>query len=217
MSLQANVAVDIATPESAPDWRGADARVGELIAQARAGDGEAFGILYSEHVHRVQAYARRLAAHEHAAQDLVSEAFARTWQQLRNGQGPTRAFLAYVRAAVLNLHLSQLRHEQRLRWVEDIEDAAMSNPALAARIFEESPEYLVMEQLLNERMKLALATLPDRWQLVIVWVYIEGRPYREVAADLGLTDEAARQLARRARVGMRKALADGVDEDWAAA
>lgn len=206
-----------ATPESGAEPLGTDARVGQLVADARAGDVEAFGILYSEHVHRVQAYARRLASHEHAAQDLVSEAFVRTWQQLRAGNGPTTAFLAYVRAAVLNLHLSHLRHEQRLRWVEDIESAAMSNPALAARIVEQSPDHLVLEQLLNQQMKHALATLPERWQLVIVWVYIEDRPYREVAADLGLTVEAARQLARRARVGMRKALADGFDEDWAAA
>lgn len=194
-----------------------EASVGQLIVAARAGDVDAFAALYAGHVHRVRSYARRLAAHEQAADDLVAEAFARTWEQLRAGQGPTTAFMGYVRAAVLNLHLSHLRREQRLDWVEDIEDAAMANPELAARITEQSPEHLVIEQLFNDRMKEALATLPQRWQQVIVLVYIEDRPYPEIAEQLNLSVAATRQLARRARTGMRNALAARSDDEWAVA
>lgn len=193
--------------EGQPDQVDVDASVGRLIVDARAGDADAFAALYALHVHRVRGYARRLAAHEHAAEDLVSEAFARTWEQLRAGRGPTTAFMGYLRAAVLNLHLGHLRREQRFDWVEDIEDSAMADPDLAARIAEHSPEHLVLEQLFNDRMKEALATLPQRWQLVLVLVYIENRPYPEIADQLNLTVVATRQLARRARVGMRAALA----------
>ena len=149
----------------------------------------------------------RLALHEQAAEDLVAEAFARTWEQLRAGAGPTTAFMGYLRAVVLHLHLRQLRRDQRFHWVEDVEGAAMADPELAARIAEHSPEHLVLEQLFNARIKEALATLPGRWQRVLVMVYIEDRPYAQIADDLDLSVDATRQLARRARAGMREALA----------
>jgi RNA polymerase sigma factor (sigma-70 family) len=104
-----------------------------------------------------------------------------------------------------------------LDWVEDVEDAAMANPELAARIAEQSPEQLVLEQLFNDRMKEALATLPQRWQQVIVLVYIENRPYPEIADQLNLSVAATRQLARRARIGMRNALAARSGDEWAVA
>lgn len=108
----------------------------------------------------------------------------------------------------MNLHLGRLRRDKHLTWVADIQDAAMANPELAARIAEESPEGQVLDKLLNARMREALATLPYRWQQVIVMAYIEGRPYREIASRLDLSVDASRQLARRARGGMRQSLAD---------
>ena len=195
--------------------------VGPLVARARAGDAEAFSVLYQRHRRGVRLYARRLAPHHHHADDLVAEAFTRTWAQLRAGRGPTSGFVAYVRATVLHLHLSYLRREQRISWVQDIDQSAMANPELAARIAERSPEDQVLEQvvgeLFNERMKEALATLPPRWQQVLVMVYIENRPYQEIADLLGLNPVAVRQLGVRARAGMRRALEALTEQDYGAA
>jgi RNA polymerase sigma factor (sigma-70 family) len=189
--------------------------VEELVESARNGDSGAFAVLYADHVGQVRRYARRLVVHDRV-EDLVAEAFARTWEQLVAGGGPRVAFMGYLRAVVLHLHLTRLRADQNLRWVADIEDSAMADPELAARILEDSPEHLVLERLFNERMKEALATLPDRWQRVLVMVYIENLPYREVAEHLETTVGAARQLSRRARAGMRKALSELADEEAAA-
>lgn len=179
--------------------------VPQLISDARAGDASAFAELYAGHVDQVRSYARRLVPAA-AVEDVVAEAFASTWEQLVAGGGPQFAFMGYLRATVMHLHLGQLRRDRLLTWVADIDDAAMANPQLAARIAEESPEHLVLEQLLNARMKEALATLPDRWQLIIVMVYVEGRPYAQIASQLDLSVGATRQLARRAWVGLRAAI-----------
>lgn len=202
-----------------PSSRGAerDSPVGQLILQCRAGDADAFTSLYHHHVGRIRAYARRLARHEQAADDLVAEAFARTWEQLRAGRGPDLAFMGYLRAVVLNLHLHHLRVDQGLEWISDIETAALANPDLAARVIEQSPEHLVLDQLFNSHLKQALASLPHRWQQALVMVYIENHPYAHVASQLGLSVEATRQLARRARLGMRHALATLIEDDDAVA
>ncbi|NYG08638.1 RNA polymerase sigma factor (sigma-70 family) [Phycicoccus badiiscoriae] len=178
----------------------------QLIAQCRSGDRQAFSVLYERHVMPLRRYARRLASHEYAAEDLVAEAFARTWEQLCAGRGPDLAFMGYLRAVVLRLHLDHLRLQRSLIWVPDVEGAALADPDLTARIIEQTPEHLVLERLFNEHMKRALATLPQRWQSVLVLVYVENQPYAEVAAQLGLSVAGTRQLARRARLGMRQAL-----------
>jgi RNA polymerase sigma factor (sigma-70 family) len=177
-----------------------------LVAAARAGDDEAFATLYARHSRVIAAYAGRLAE-EHTAADLAAEAFARTWQQLQAGQGPREAFVPYVRAVVRNLHLSQLRRDGRHEWVADIEEAVMMQPERVARLVESSPEGVVLEQLANEEMLEALRSLPQRWQDVIVMVYVEGQPYADVARHFELNLVATRQLAHRARMGMRRALA----------
>jgi RNA polymerase sigma factor (sigma-70 family) len=199
--------LDVTAATEAPWKPGGDDDLAAVIERARDGDDTAFAELYARHVHTVRGYARRLADHEHAAEDLTAEAFTRTWEQLRAGAGPRTAFMAYVRAIVMNLHLRQLRRDARLSWVHDVEDAALADPERAARIAESSPEHLVLDRLLNDRIRHALATLPHHWQLVLVMVYVEGRPFKEVGAHLQLSAEASRQLAVRARRGMREALA----------
>lgn len=188
-----------------------------LIAAARAGDRDAFAQLYQGHLGAVQRYARRLASHDQAADDLVAESFTRTWEQLRAGRGPETAFMGYMRATVLHLHLRQLKDDPRYFWVADIETAAMANPDLAATIVADSPEHLVLEQLLNDQMKRALAALPRRSSQILVMVYIENHPYSRVAEQLGVSVDAARQLALRARARMRTTLAALAAENQASA
>lgn len=55
--------------------------------------------------------------------------------------------------------------------------------------------------------------LPRRWQEVLVAVYADGLPYKEVSALLKVSEPGARQLARRARLHMRAKLADLSPED----
>jgi RNA polymerase sigma-70 factor, ECF subfamily len=178
-----------------------------LLDAARAADAQAFGRLYADYVAWVRRYAVRLTGDRARADDLVSEAFARTWAQLAAGRGPRNgAFAAYLRATVLNLHLSQLKRDRNLRWVADVETAAIADPELAARIVGAGPEDVVLTRLLNATLRRALATLHPRWQFVLVAVYLENQPYPWVAARLGLSVDATHHLAQRARAGMRKAL-----------
>jgi RNA polymerase sigma-70 factor (ECF subfamily) len=177
-----------------------------LVHLARSGDREAFALLYASHVGLIRRYARRLAWDEQAADDLVADAFLRTWLQLLGGRGPEQGFGAYVRAAVLNIHLNQLAQRRRLRLVADIEVAGAADPALAARLVEHSPEDLVILGHLTARINEALLSLHPRWRAVLVLIYLEDRPYADVAASLGLTVSATQQLSLRARAGFRRAL-----------
>jgi RNA polymerase sigma factor (sigma-70 family) len=177
-----------------------------LILLARDGDRTAFGHLYAANVVAIQQYARRLVWHEQAADDLVAEAFLRTWIQLLAGGGPDRFFRAYVRTAVLNLHVTHLHRSERLDLVPDVEVAVVVAPGIATRFLAASPEDVVMVSVVHARLMEALLMLPQRWQTVLVMVYLEDVPYTDVSGTLGLTVDATRHLSMRARAGFRRAL-----------
>lgn len=193
-----------------------DASDDDLLARARHGDTAAYGTLFQRHAPAVRAYALRLTDAA-TADDLTADAFIRTWQQLRTGAGPSRAFLAYLRVAVRNAHISRLRRDGDLTWVADIEDAAAMNPVLYAKLVENSPEDQVLEQLLNRALLDALHRLPRRWQEVLVMVYLHDLSYETVAARMNLTAPATRQLAQRARQGIRAELGRAITRHPAAA
>jgi RNA polymerase sigma factor (sigma-70 family) len=157
--------------------------------------------LYGLYLHHVRRYARQLA-HADSVEDLVAEAFTRTWAQLRAGAGPDRFFAAYLRAAVLHLHLRQRRRDRHLEWVPDLE----ADAEVTARVATYSGDALANTRMLSSQLSDALATLPHRWRQVLVMAHVENRPYTEIAALLGLSPSACRQLAHRARMGLRQAL-----------
>lgn len=66
----------------------------------------------------------------------------------------------------------------------------------------------MLQQLFTGDMLRALGTLSVRHQQALIMVYIENRPYPQVASTLGLSIPGARKLAHLARQGMRDALTE---------
>src|SRR3954447_11541421 len=95
------------TSEDAPD----EPTDAELIAATRGGDAAAFGQLWDRHVEAARRLARRLAGNPADADDLVSEAFTKVLASLRAGNGPDRAFRAYLLASVRNLRCDKARRD----------------------------------------------------------------------------------------------------------
>ena len=178
-----------------------------LLAASRAGNSTAFAALYKTHHRAAARYARRLIGTSHA-EDLVAEAFTRIWHQLSEGRGPHSAVMPYLRATLLNLHIRQLRREHLYVWVDDVHSAAVADAEVMARLAELNPEAIVLQQLFTGEMMRALETLPARYQQALIMVYIENRPYPQVASKLGLSIPGTRKLAHRARQRMREALTE---------
>src|SRR4051794_23386487 len=93
----------------------------ELLNRVRAGDSEAYGLLYRRHWDA----ARRLGAvlvRGTEAEDLAAEAFARVLATLRSGGGPQAAFRPYLLAAVRNAFYDRVRRTARVEPTGSIED-----------------------------------------------------------------------------------------------
>ena len=118
--------------------------------------------------------------------DLVQEALMRTLRKgpLTNLDNP----LAFLRKTIVNLAANQRRSLSRKR------------KALRRLSFEESkwPSYPADIE--------AILDLSPRQRAILYLVEVEDAPYAEAAEQLGMTTEAARMMANRARKRARAAL-----------
>ncbi|MGM1060279.1 sigma-70 family RNA polymerase sigma factor [Saccharothrix sp. Mg75] len=178
----------------------------ELIDAVRGGELRAYGQLYERHATAARTFARQLSRSAVEADDLVSEAFARVLDVLRDGRGPDSAFRAYLFTAIRHTAYDRHRREKRVELADDVSAVA---PEATVVPFHD-PAVATLERSLATR---AFASLPERWQTVLWQTVIEGQSHAEVAPLLGLTANGVSALAYRAREGLKKAYLQAHLED----
>jgi RNA polymerase sigma factor (sigma-70 family) len=179
----------------------------ELISRVRGGDVDAYGELFSRHVDAATRLARTLAGSADA-DDLVSESFVKVLNVLLGGGGPDIAFRAYLLTAVRRLHVDKVRATRRATPTDDL------TPYDAGVPFKDT----VISGFEGGAAARAFASLPERWQMVLWHLEVEGQKPADVAPLLGMSANSVSALAYRAREGLRQAFlqmhtADLVDEN----
>ena len=166
----------------------------ELISRVRGGDVAAYGELFTRHEDAATRLARQLVRGPDA-DDLVSEAFAKVLSVLQGGGGPDVAFRAYLLTAVRRLHVDRIRAGQRLQTTDDLTpfDPGVPFQDTAVAGFE------------SGAAAKAFASLPERWQLVLWHLEVEGQKPADIAPLLGMSANSVSALAYRAREGLRQA------------
>ncbi|HET7355829.1 MAG TPA: sigma-70 family RNA polymerase sigma factor [Nocardioidaceae bacterium] len=166
----------------------------ELISRVRGGDVAAYGELFSRHVQAATRLARQLVRGPDA-DDLVSDAFAKVLGVLQAGGGPDVAFRAYLLTAVRRLQVDRVRAGSRLQTSDDMSqfDPGIPFQDTAVSGFE------------SGAAARAFASLPERWQLVLWHLEVEGQKPADIAPLLGMSPNSVSALAYRAREGLRQA------------
>lgn len=159
--------------------RGAsDDALAALVAQARAGDERAFGVLYERFARAVHGVLVASVPPEDAA-DLVQEVFLEAWRSLgtlREAErvGPWLAAMARHRAA---------RHHARARRMQPLAD--------------EPPARAEADEASDERLLAHLRALPEAYREALALRLVEGLGGPAIAAALGRSPGAVRvHLAR---------------------
>jgi RNA polymerase sigma-70 factor (ECF subfamily) len=168
-----------------------------------AGDSAAERALYDAHVDRVYRLAYRLAGDADLAQDFTQETFVRAFGKLREFQGRS-AFATWLHAITVSVSLNALRKVKKLREREVAIDDA---PSLYSNRREAEPD-------LKQRLKTAIAALPEHYRAVFVMYDMEGFTHEEIGTALGVPVGTSKARLSRAREKLREQLADFAGE-WA--
>ncbi|MGN8025191.1 sigma-70 family RNA polymerase sigma factor [Microbacterium sp. 22242] len=165
----------------------------DLVLRSRSGDADAFAELWRRHYAAGISVARSITS-TFDADDLVQEAFARIYQAIQKGGGPTGSFRAYLFTSIRNTAAGWGRARR--------EAPADELDALADPSSTEEAANDALDQSLSAQ---AFRSLPARWQEVLWYSEIEQLKPAEIAPLLGMTAGATSQLAFRAREGLREA------------
>jgi RNA polymerase sigma factor (sigma-70 family) len=176
----------------------ADSSDAELISAVRAGDTESYGQLFGRHRDAANRLARQLVPGPDA-DDLVAEASIRVLVVLQAGKGPDESFRAYLLTSIRRLHIDRIRASKRVRSTDDESelDRAVEFVDPATMRFEKSAAAA------------AFSSLPERWQLVLWHLDVEGQKPADIAPLLGMSANSVSALAYRAREGLRQAYLQG--------
>jgi RNA polymerase sigma factor (sigma-70 family) len=174
----------------------------ELWAQAAAGSGEAFGVLFDRHSRAVYNHCFRLTASWTAAEDLTSTVFLQAWrhrQRLRLHGDSCRAWLlAVANNAVRQEHRTLRRRLALVRKLPPPDVVADPAEGVVSRLDDQRRMVEVLA---------AIRLLPRGEQDVVALCLWAGVSYPEAAAALGVAEGTVRARVSRARARLRQ-LAD---------
>jgi RNA polymerase sigma-70 factor (ECF subfamily) len=172
----------------------------ELVARARQGDQAAFERLVSETYADTYTLAFRLTGHEEDARDVVQESYLRAYRGLKRFRGDAQftTWLYRITANCANTHLGK-RNRRRTERLSDELPIADVNP-------ERDPAARADATLLRDQLEVALADLPPKLRAVVVLRDVYDLPHEAIAAELGISETAAKVRLHRARKKLREDL-----------
>ena len=171
-----------------------------IIMQAKAGDREAFGILYVRFVTPVYRYVIVRVGAKEEAEDIVQEVFHRAFLAFGRYDDRRQTPLPYLFTIARNEIIDRgkkKRHESAPSEELDRMEGDLGNPSLDAIRAESAAQ-----------LKQALETLSPDMNDAVTLRYLAEFSYEEIAATMGRSEEAVRKLVSRGLQSLRERLAD---------
>lgn len=169
------------------------ADVETLVKDARGGDREAFEELVRLTHVDVYSLARRLTGDPDDARDVVQETYLRAYRSIGKFRGEAQ-FSTWLYRITANCASTLRRRRGRHRHVELADDHAQVD-----RDLHHDPEATVATVGLRDRLESAIRLLPPKLRSVVVLRDLHGLSHRDIAAELGITESAAKVRLHRAR------------------
>ena len=171
-----------------------------LVTAARDGDRAAFDELVRATYAEAYTLAYRLTGNEEDARDVVQDAYLRAYKGLKRFRGDAAfpTWLYRITANCASTHLAKrtrFQHEELTDENVGADERVETDPAARAD--------LVFE---HERLNEALRSLPADMRAVVVLRDVYDMPHEAIAAELGISEGAAKVRLHRARRKLRERL-----------
>lgn len=168
------------------------------MARARAGDRAAFGVLAEWYAGVARRVARAVLGDADDADDAAQDGLLSALVKLEQ-YDPRRPFGPWLLRIVANAATDR-RRRRRVRQVEPLDPALVAGGS--------RPDTTTERRALSERLRQALAELPERRRIAVVLFDVEGYSHAEIAEILRIPEGTVRSEVFHARRRLRVLLAD---------
>ena len=178
-----------------------------LVAQAKAGDQNAFSELVRRYERKIYRLAKNITRNDEDAEDVLQDAFLKAYTHLDNFKGDSKFYTWIVRIAV-NEALMRLRKRKTDRSVPLDEPVDLGEETVAREIavWEDNPEQQYSQEEWRRILDEAVDELKPDFRTVFVLRDIEELSTEETAETLGISIPAVKSRLLRARLALREKL-----------
>ncbi len=178
----------------------------EAVAEARAGDTDAFRLLVDGYSRKVFRLVYRMTLNEQDAEDVVQETFLRAYRGL--DQFESRAdFGTWIFRIAVNAALDLMRKRQRHEESRSPMDPEGSEDSPGLPSGDPTPERLLFSAEVRDKVSRALAGLTAVERTAFVLRHFEGMSIEEIGGVLDLKESATKNTVFRAVQKLRRELA----------
>jgi RNA polymerase sigma-70 factor (ECF subfamily) len=172
----------------------------DIAQRAVQRDPEAFEQIYDEHVDVVFRYVYYKVSDFGVAEDLTAEVFSKAWERIDRFQWRNVPVQHWLLTIAKNMVIDHYRTRRRpTSPLDELGGTTSDDP---------TPDEYVARDIEVETLGRALARLPDEQRDVVILRFIEDLSHKDVAAILGKSVVAVRQIQVRALRALQKILAE---------
>ena len=177
-----------------------------LIAKARNGDGDAYGLLVQANQDRIYASVLRQVRDEHKAMDITQEAFIQAYRAIDTYEDRAR-FSTWMYRIAMNLITSHYRHERAQKRGGNQHETSlniegMPEPGADQR----TPDDQVAAEDVGAIVRAAIDELEEEYRDVVVMRDLQGLSYEEIAETLDIAPGTVRSRLHRGREKLKEKL-----------
>jgi RNA polymerase sigma-70 factor, ECF subfamily len=185
------------------DWSGVGGQEATLVQRCAEGDEAACADLVTEHQRMVVQLAMNLLGDRDEALDLSQEVFLRVFRTIQRFRGQSS-----LRTWIYRIAVNQARNRHRFWRRRHRADQVSLDQHIAAHgefrsSGELTPDRMLAQKELAERLQHALDHLPFDQRTAIVLREIDGLSYEEIAYSLGVAVGTVKSRLTRARQALR--------------
>lgn len=188
-------------------WTEVGGREASLIQRCVARDEDACAELVNEHQRMVYQLSLNLLGDHNEALDLSQEVFLRVFRTIHTFRGASQ-----LRTWIYRIVVNQARNRQRW-WRRrhkaqqvSLDEHIRAHGELAESSEGASPDRMLGQKQLAERIRLALDRLPFDQKTALVLREIDGLSYEEIGYSLGIAVGTVKSRLARAREALRAQL-----------
>jgi RNA polymerase sigma-70 factor (family 1) len=154
-----------------------------------------FESVFSTHAKDLRRFVYYKAKDIGVAEDIVQDVFVKIWEDCRNIRFETVKGLLYTIAN--NMFLNRAKHLKVVHRYQQEKGVETNH---------ESPEYELLQQEYQERLKKAVAALPDIQREVFLMSRVDKKKYREIAEVLHISTKAVEKRMHNALLTLKEQL-----------
>ena len=171
-----------------------------ILEKIRKGDEKGLDLLFSRYYKPLVLFANAYLNDIHTAEDVVQDQIIKFWNEKLYNKLQTNNLSTYLFTLIKNASLNQIKKKDVLS-----KTAGFSHFDIA----EEDAKRIAEEGV--DKVKEALAELPEKTRLVVECIMIQNLKYKEAAEELGVSVNTIKTLLRNGLQKLKVRLKDHKD------